>query len=292
MKTKAKKEKTSDLRKLQLVLLEMLNELVRICDKHNLTYFLVGGTALGAIRHKGFIPWDDDIDIGMPREDFEKFIKVCLDDLDDKYFLDHYSTNIHNYYGYAKLRKNNTTFVTEYSKRRKGHDGFFIDIFPMDYNTNKDSLSVKFRASITRCILETLKLKEHNYRVRTLRRPIISLMFYPFSRYRIHRIVDYLYQKDNKKEHKNMAIYSTVYFYKKDIYPVDVVMPPVKATFEGHEYNVYHDTDKYLKQLYGDYMKLPKEEDRISHLPDNLDFNHGLSLITKEEYNKLHSKRK
>ena len=103
MKAKAKKEKTSDLRKLQLVLVEMLDELVRICDKHNLTYFLVGGTALGAIRHKGFIPWDDDVDVIMFRDDYEKFLRIMESRNDSKYYLVNMENTEDYFFYFSKL---------------------------------------------------------------------------------------------------------------------------------------------------------------------------------------------
>ena len=277
-----------ELKKLQKVLLEMLDEVVRLCDKYHLDYFISGGTCLGAVRHSGFIPWDDDIDIVMPRDDYERFLEIARDELDDKYFLDYYKTNDENHFGFAKIKKNNTSFVMGY--QYKCHNGFFLNIFPLDYNDNRDSLKVKLSVSLARCLLETLKYKDHNLSKKSLRRPIISLPFAIFSNKHIHRIIEYLYQNCNKGKHTNGAVYSGMYYYKKDIYPIDVVFPYSEVTFEGKKYHAYHDTDYYLKSLYGDYMKLPPLEKRTAHKPEKLDFNHGDVRNTKEEYYKINRK--
>jgi len=101
----------SDLKKLHLVELIILDEFIRICNKFNLNYFLIGGTLLGAVRHNGFIPWDDDIDIGMPRKDFQKFLEICQSELyKDFYYL--YLDNFEPYYyHFIKICKKNTLFI-------------------------------------------------------------------------------------------------------------------------------------------------------------------------------------
>lgn len=93
------------LRNLHSTMIEILDEFDRICNKHNLTYFLIGGTLLGAVRHKGFIPWDDDMDLAMPREDYEKFINVYYKELNDKYYLDNFNNNKLYYLNFSKIRK-------------------------------------------------------------------------------------------------------------------------------------------------------------------------------------------
>ena len=285
---KEEKYNDKDLKTLQGVLVEILDEVVRICDKHHLDYFISGGTLLGAVRHAGFIPWDDDIDIVMPRDDYEKFLEIAKDELSNKYFLDYYKTNLENHFGFAKIRKNNTTFKQGYTY--SCHNGFFLDIFPLDYNDNRDSLKIKLAASLARCLLETLKYKDHNLGLKSLRRPFISLPFTIFSNYRIHRMVDYLYKIGNNGKHKNGAVYSGMYYYKKDIYPIDVVFPYSIVTFEGKKYHAYHNPDAYLKSLYGDYMKLPPKEKQVAHKPEKLDFENGDVKNTKEEYNRLKRK--
>ena len=126
--------------KLHQVELEILDDFVSVCEKHKLRYFLTGGTMLGAIRHKGFIPWDDDIDIGMPREDYDKFIKIGSEALGNKYTLDCFELNKKYYLPFAKIKKNNTIF--DEGLDDKNHKGIFIDIIPFE-NVDEINTSLK-----------------------------------------------------------------------------------------------------------------------------------------------------
>lgn len=130
---------------LQRIELEMLLEVDRICKKYNIRYFLVAGTLLGAIRHKGFIPWDDDIDICMPVEEYRKFCKVAKTDLKKEYFLQNSDTDFSNRW-FSKVRKNNTTCIEKGYEKSKIHQGIWIDIFPL-IGVKKDE---KWLKSITR----------------------------------------------------------------------------------------------------------------------------------------------
>ena len=121
------------LRQLQLCELEILDEFVRICEKYDLQYYLVGGTLLGAVRHQGFIPWDDDIDVAMPREDYDKFAVIAEKELSPKYFYQCPATDPYYFLTYAKIRKNGTEVYEERFKYSKFHKGVFIDIFPLDF---------------------------------------------------------------------------------------------------------------------------------------------------------------
>ena len=279
-----------DLVNLQKVLVEMLDEFVRVCEKNKLEYFLVGGTCLGAVRHKGFIPWDDDIDVAMPREDYEKFLEVAPKDLKKEYFLDYYKTDPENHFGFAKIKKNNTTFLSRY--RYSLHNGFFLDIFPLDYCDDRDSLKTKISASLSRCMLETLKYRDQNLpKISSLRRPYISLPYLIFSNRTIHKKIDKLYTRQNNGTRKYSAIYSGVYYYKKDIYPTSIVFPYSLVEFEGKKYHAFHDTDYYLKSLYDNYMELPPVEKRFAHAPRKIDFKNGDVCDTILEYNKVNKRK-
>ena len=122
----------TELKKLQNIEFEILLEFDRICKKHNIMYQLFAGTLLGAIRHRGFIPWDDDIDVCLLRKDYNVFIDVCRTELDSKYFLQTYETDKHSIWQFAKIRKNNTLFLEDAVSECDIHHGIFIDIFPFD----------------------------------------------------------------------------------------------------------------------------------------------------------------
>ena len=121
------------LRQLQLAELDILLEIDRVCTENNIKYFLDSGTALGAVRHKGFIPWDDDIDICMMRDDYEKFIRLAPEKLSQKYFLQTLKTDPGYNKLHAKVRKNGTVFKEDANLMRNMNHGLFVDIYPFDY---------------------------------------------------------------------------------------------------------------------------------------------------------------
>lgn len=125
------KEDNSELRKLQMVILDIIKLFADICDKHHLRYFMVGGTMLGAIRHKGFIPWDDDVDMGMPREDYEKFMSIVQDELPKGYSFLNYKSNP-EYHRYFSRIVNNNVRIYNNSNSVEIIENAWLDIFPYD----------------------------------------------------------------------------------------------------------------------------------------------------------------
>lgn len=131
---------------------DLLKIFIDFCDKNKLTYFLVGGTLLGAIRHKGFIPWDDDIDVAMPREDYDKFIVLASKHFtkDKDVFFQNYRTDKYYPYVFSKLRDSNTTFIEKIYKHVDMNHGVYIDIFPID-GISKNSNEKKKKWSESLC---------------------------------------------------------------------------------------------------------------------------------------------
>ena len=123
---------------LKQVELDIFVEIINVCDKLKLRYYVVGGTLLGAVRHKGFIPWDDDIDLGMLREDFNIFLEKAPALLPDHMFLQTIWTDSGYLAPYAKVRNNNTTFIESTVAHQNMNHGVFVDIFPLDYYPEDD----------------------------------------------------------------------------------------------------------------------------------------------------------
>ncbi len=268
------------LAKLHEVHLELLDEFVRICDENKLTYFLVGGSFLGAVRHHGFIPWDDDIDVGMPRCDYDKFIEIAKDKLDKKYFLDCYDTNKDYYLSYAKIKKNGTIFDEVVSHHLNNHKGIFLDVFPLD-NVPKKGLGLKIRAIIAMSISDTMAYKNKVKKLKETLHPCIVFVFNIFGKKFLmnwqRKVVTYC--KDDNSLY--MCDIGTGYGYRKELLLREHVLPTQKMLFEGKEYNTLHD-DTYLKQVYGNYMQLPPEEKRRNHMPLRIEFGDENGNIRKK----------
>lgn len=145
-----------DIVDVQNKLFQILVEVDRICRKYNIKYSLEGGTLLGAIKYKGFVPWDDDIDIVMPRTDYERFLKICKKELDTQFFLQNSDIMYEFPLNYTKICLNNTLYIQGNSENFNIHHGLFLDVFPID-NVNLKLL--KFQISIIRALSGTREYK-------------------------------------------------------------------------------------------------------------------------------------
>ncbi len=254
-----------EFKKLHEVELEILKEVDYFCQKNKITYFLIGGSMLGAVRHQGFIPWDDDIDVGMPRKDYEKFIHSFPSDKNNKYFVETMESNHQFWYSYAKVKKKNTKMVE--AKFKDFNDGkeIFIDIFPFDNVPNEGYQKIKVRSFLIKAIRETIYLKRKIIKVKDLRVKVASLLLVPFS-------VKFLY----KFQHKLMTKYENIntdylvcfigeYKTSSEYMKKEVFLPVKKGIFEKTEFNVMNKPDIYLTNLYGNYKELPPPEKRVNH---------------------------
>lgn len=150
-----RKYTAKELEQLHAELYDILGEVIRVCRKCDIPYFIIGGTAIGALYDQAILPWDDDIDIGMTRENYNRFLEVAPGELSDSYFLSWIETDPHSPYYFAKVKKNNTLFVEELFKNVPMHPGIFVDIFPFDrIPDNKLLRTIQYEAaSFLNCCL-------------------------------------------------------------------------------------------------------------------------------------------
>lgn len=254
----------TDLRKLQKVEKEILDLFAFICEKYHLSYFLVGGTCLGAIRHSGFIPWDDDIDVGMPRDDYEKFCDIVQKELGNQYFFQNFDTEENCGLVFGKIRKNNTTLSEPYSYKVNMHQGVWIDIFPFDYVNENDFirklnyyiLLVWKNLYIVKCGYLNPNPDSLAYKIMYKICQFVVLFF--SKKFLIQRIKNRMI---SKKKTSCVFPYGGAYP-KKEMIPLNMIENLTPWDFEGSKFMVFKDYDTYLKQLYNDYMQFPPEDQR------------------------------
>lgn len=248
------------LRKLQLTELEILNEIHRICIENNLTYFLVGGTLLGAVRHKGFIPWDDDLDVAMPRNDYNKFLKICENGLNQNYYLHCINTDKEYWLPFAKVRKKNTLFDEANISHIDVPKGIYVDVFPLDDEFKEDSFEKRFRTKIIKLLNGIILHKKRFYinKRKTLKnriRSLIALFFAPFNIKEIQLFQIRLMSKNNNKGGNYYANYGSNYNSVKQTMPKNIYEPARQIEFEGNSYFAPNNYEYVLKRIYGDnYM--------------------------------------
>lgn len=257
------------LRRLQLIQLEILEELDRICTKHNINYSLDGGTLLGAVRHKGFIPWDDDIDVIMLREEYEKFFVICKTELDDgRFFLQEHRTDPYYRVGYTRIRRKNTVYVRAGQENMKHVTGVLIDIFVLD-NAPSNFLLKYIHRSLCFCFRKVLwsvtgKIVSDSLLQRGIY-TVLSLIQANFAFWGF----DALAKHCNKKPSTLVKHYAMTYPTPKVNgfgTPRDLMDDYVRVEFEGKLFMAVKDFDRYLSLLYGDYMKLPPKEKQKPHI--------------------------
>ena len=266
---------------LQLKMLDMMSWYHNLCEKNNLKYYVVGGTALGTIRHKGFIPWDDDIDVGMPREDYEKFKELASNsDLSARYAIEFPSGKKDFLYPYGKIYDTTTTLIehTRYKTKR----GIFIDVFPLDgIGNDKDEAIRHFESIETKCnLLATVScaLRKERGWYKNLA-IVIARCVPPFilSAKKLVRQIDKL-SKQYSFEDSAYVANAVGNWHKKEIMRREWFGKPTLYEFESIKVygpEMYHE---YLSGLYGDYMKLPPKEKQVSH-HDYLYFNTEKSYL-------------
>lgn len=267
------------LRRLQMVELEILEAIDSVCREHGITYFLDSGTVLGARRHGGFIPWDDDIDLGMPREDYERFLEVAPAALGERFCVTCSRMNPRQAALFAKVMLTGTRFVTDETEEAGFDQGVFVDIFPYDAVCAESNAAKRQRK---RCMMwqsisylyhskhivvphkgamgtiETIACRVAHYAVRAL-----------FSPERINRGFDkvaMIAKDDSKADMLMVSSYAAT-----EPFPKSMLLPPSVICFEGKEFFAPADVEGYLRTQYGQtWNQLPPEDQRRNHAPKEL----------------------
>ena len=243
----------------------MLLQLDRICRQLKISYFLDGGTMLGAVRHKGFIPWDDDIDVSMLREDYEVFKRKAGELLPEPFFLQTYESDPFMPFNFAKIRNSQTTFIESAVRKIQMNHGVYIDVFPVDYYPDDPSQARKME--------RILKFLDFGIsQVFTVdKKP--ALTGKDMLEERVARAVcrdipkairrrDQVYQSVKKSTLRRSFPGA---WGMKEIVPAEWLEELIPWEFEGHVFPVPAEYDKYLTHYYGDYMTPPPKENQISH---------------------------
>lgn len=252
-------------------------EIKRICDENNIKYFIIAGTLLGAVRHGGFIPWDDDMDIGMLREDYEKFIKIAKTDLGEDFFLQTTETDENYGFPFAKILLKGTVLV-EASAGSNAKKGIFVDVFPFEYIPDSDELREKHNKSTY--FYKRLLLAKLNYNVAAkneyVKRTVYFILKIMASFYSHDKLVDKLESeitRYNGTKTADIVNIGGAYGYKKETIKSEWVRETVEIPFEDMTISAPVDYIKYLEKFYGDYMTPPPEDKRYNrHSVIKLDF--------------------
>ena len=239
--------------------LELFRLFIQVCEKLDLRYYVVGGTLLGAVRHKGFIPWDDDIDVGLPRADYDRFVQQAQALLPDWCFLQNYHTDPAYPYLFSKLRDSRTTFIETALKDYPINHGLYIDVFPIEYvpeqgyrRFERKNFLLKIRANYG------LNVKP-SFKIRVLQR--LTLLRWP-------RLQDALKQREalfRSVGRTGLMVNLCGAWGKREILPAEYFGEGTPQRFEDLTVRGPAEYDGYLKGIYGDYMRLPPPEKRVAH---------------------------
>ena len=264
-------------KKLHSTLLIIADEIDRICRKNDINYSMIGGTLLGAIRHKGFIPWDDDMDFAMTRKDYDKFFDVCTTEL-DKRFAVYTIENSENYgYGFGKVVLRNTRIKQEGSKEINPVNEIWVDIFPFD--NIPDSFGRRLiHKSINYLFIKLIEERLDGFDLEgsSLAKKCVVAVLHVINKFIKLEYLKAVLIKNQRyydsSETSGICSMAGSYKYEKETQKKTFFEDYIRLPFEGREYQAISGYEMYLTSAYGDYMKLPPVEKRHTHKFELLDF--------------------
>lgn len=261
----------SQLRKVQACQLDLALEVKRICEKHSINYFLVDGTALGAVKYGGFIPWDDDLDIGMMIDDYNKFINICQNELDNQYYIHNFYNNPKYGNCFSQLKIKGTIYHQKMWESQ--NEGIFIDIHPFVPITN-NKLIMKFTACLFKFHKISLLLKSGG-NVENKLSVIISFINKFRSRDGIIRSINKIFNKYSSAN-STIALKISGRHYDKDYIYIENINKLKNINFEGASFPIMPDYDRMLKMVYGDYL--------FETPSSNVENRHGITYVDFGNY--------
>ena len=266
-----------DLKALHDVMLNMLVDIDEVCRKHGLCYYLAYGTLLGAVRHHGFIPWDDDADIMMPRKDYEKFLRIAPDELGSQYFVQYYKTEPYYRHPFAKIRRNGTACIIQDHRHIRMHQGIFVDVFPLE-NAPSSKLMRKIMWGMA-CLTDrlcalTIANLPHKYRWLAPIKWFFALFFKPS----FFACLGTFLVRSIQPQHSDLLLCVMGNVMMEEL-PCSWLGEGRDAVFAGHVLRIPLDAESYLHKNYGDFMCFPPVERRQpAHAKD------GTQVSATEDY--------
>jgi len=239
-----------------------LKQLIIICDKLNINYYLIGGTLLGAVRHKGFIPWDDDIDVCLLRDDYNILVSEGQKYLNDKYFLQTYETDSEYPHCFAKLRNSNTTFIETSINNKNINHGIYIDIFPLDYY---HSISFIDRIKYKLLHYQLFKKAINPKGLKKMIMLISNIVYGKRNSIELCRLKEKIIIKDKNVNKTKVTNFYGAWGIKKETHNMNCFNDYKIVKFENVDVKIPVGYNEILTNMYGDYMKLPPIENRVSH---------------------------
>ena len=264
------------LRQLQLTMLETLKVFDAFCRKHDIKYSLYAGSLLGAVRHKGFIPWDDDLDVCMSRAEYDRFITLWGKEPPEGYILQNKENTPAYWQSFSKIRKDHTTFLQEEREAGKYHTGVFLDVFPLDRIPDGKWQRMAYKWHCMKYQLLTREFVPPKGRAVVRMGSAVILACTPKSRReKIRQNTLKKITRYNGQHDLEIAAIETMASLRKPFEP-DMLDEYIDLPFEDGQFMCFAGWDDHLRRKFGDYMQLPPEEERAwRHHPIIIDFEHN-----------------
>lgn len=246
-----------------------MSQIHDVCEKHGIKYYLIGGSALGAVRHKGIIPWDIDIDIAMMRSDYDKFVSDVCNYLPE-YLECNYWKKCNNYkppHAVISLKKSSITMADHFLKTDMDIPAINIDLFPLDYSPDNKKLQEKQAKRLKR--LKGIKgrkfgrVKDGERKIKVIAKQVMRTLLSPLSVNKLNELFDREMRRYDNGDSNLVCSMASHYAYSKQCMPYEIYGEPILMEFEDCQFYVPNQVREYLKRIYGDYNRLPSEEEKM-----------------------------